>query len=120
MQSPHPKLNIVERQRSSTGVITWVRVGKAPIRTAAGAPVQPLRFRGNLYVSGWPAWHEFELLGTEIAIGGRARLKVIKRIQRCAATRPRCSFRSPGEEHRPGQVEGRKRVTDARGRQETS
>lgn len=36
VQSPHPKLNIVERQRSATGVITWVRVGKAPIRTAAG------------------------------------------------------------------------------------
>lgn len=58
----------------------------AEVESAAGAPVQPLRFRGNLYVSGWPAWHEFELLGTEIAIGGRARLKVIKRIQRCAAT----------------------------------
>lgn len=58
----------------------------AEVESAAGAPVQPLRFRGNLYVSGWPAWHEFELLGTEIAIGGSARLKVVKRIQRCAAT----------------------------------
>ena len=27
-----------------------------------GAPVHPLRFRANLYVRGWPAWHEFELL----------------------------------------------------------
>ena len=44
-----------------------------------------LRFRGNLYVAGWPAWHEFDLLGRELAIGG-ARLKVVKRIQRCAAT----------------------------------
>jgi len=32
-----PQLDIVERQRSSTGAITWVRVGKAPIRTAGGA-----------------------------------------------------------------------------------
>jgi MOSC domain-containing protein len=58
----------------------------AEVESTAGAPVQPLRFRGNVYVSGWPAWHEFELLGTEITIGASARLKVVKRIQRCAAT----------------------------------
>jgi uncharacterized protein YcbX len=55
------------------------------IETVVGAPVNPLRFRGNLYVEGWPAWHEFELIGAEIAIGD-ARLKVAKRIMRCAAT----------------------------------
>ena len=57
----------------------------AHVETAAGTAVHPLRFRGNLYVSGWPAWHEFDLLGREITIGD-ARLKVVKRIQRCAAT----------------------------------
>src|SRR5258708_23768262 len=57
----------------------------AAIETVAGVPVHPLRFRANLYVEGWPAWHEFELLGREIAIGD-ARLKVTKRITRCAAT----------------------------------
>ena len=46
--------------------------------------VHPLRFRANMYVTGWPAWHEFELLGRTLAIGD-ARLKVVKRIQRCAA-----------------------------------
>src|SRR5262245_51134840 len=35
----------------------------AEVENAAGAPVNPLRFRGNLYVTGWPAWHEFNLLG---------------------------------------------------------
>ena len=35
----------------------------AAVEAAAGAPVNPLRFRGNLYVAGWPAWHEFSLLG---------------------------------------------------------
>ena len=50
-----------------------------------GQPVHPLRFRGNVMVSGWPAWHEFELMDREIAIGG-ARLKIVKRIKRCAAT----------------------------------
>ena len=57
----------------------------AAVETAAGAAVHPLRFRGNLYVAGWPAWHEFDLLDREFAVGG-ARLKVVKRIQRCAAT----------------------------------
>jgi uncharacterized protein YcbX len=53
---------------------------------AIGAPVNPLRFRGNLYVAGWPAWHEFDLVGAEIAIGSGVRLKGVKRIVRCAAT----------------------------------
>jgi len=57
----------------------------AAVEHAAGAPVNPLRFRGNVYVSDWPAWREFELVGAEIAMGG-ARLKVVKRIVRCAAT----------------------------------
>ena len=47
-------------------------------------PVHPLRFRANLYVEGWPAWHEFDLLDGTLAIGA-ARLKVVKRIVRCAA-----------------------------------
>ena len=56
------------------------------LETAIRAPINPLRFRGNVYVEGWPAWHEFDLLGQEIAIGEGARLKVVKRIVRCAAT----------------------------------
>jgi hypothetical protein len=58
----------------------------ADLANAAGAPVHPLRFRGNLYVEGWPAWHEFNLVGSEIAIGPNVRLKIVKRIVRCAAT----------------------------------
>jgi uncharacterized protein YcbX len=56
----------------------------AAIETIIGAPIHPLRFRANFYVKGWPAWHEFDLIGREIAIGD-ARLKVTKRIMRCAA-----------------------------------
>ena len=58
----------------------------AAVEDAAGAPVNPLRFRGNLYVAGWPAWHEFDLLGHTLTVGKTAQLKVVKRIQRCAAT----------------------------------
>jgi uncharacterized protein YcbX len=57
----------------------------AEVEIAAGAPVDPLRFRGNLYVAGWPAWHEFDLIGRELTIG-QARLKGVKRNVRCAAT----------------------------------
>ena len=58
----------------------------AAIESVVGMPVHPLRFRGNVYVTGWPAWGEFDLLGREIAIGSAARLKIVKRIVRCAAT----------------------------------
>jgi uncharacterized protein YcbX len=57
----------------------------AELETVIGAPVDPSRFRGNLYVAGWPAWHEFDLLDRTLSVGG-ARLKVVKRIVRCAAT----------------------------------
>ena len=57
----------------------------AAIENVVGVPVDPLRFRANLYVAGWPAWHEFDLLDRQIAIGD-ARLKAVKRIVRCAAT----------------------------------
>jgi uncharacterized protein YcbX len=57
----------------------------AAIETVVGVPVHPLRFRANLYVDGWPAWHELSLVGQEITAGG-ARLKMTKRIVRCAAT----------------------------------
>jgi MOSC domain-containing protein len=54
------------------------------IENMIGLPVHPLRFRANLYVSGWPAWHEFELMDRRLAIG-EVRLNVVKRITRCAA-----------------------------------
>lgn len=54
------------------------------IESMVGQPVHPLRFRANFYVEGWPAWHEFELVGQMLMIGG-ARAKVVKRITRCAA-----------------------------------
>jgi len=58
----------------------------AAIENVVGAPVDPLRFRANAYILGWPAWHEFDLVGATLKAGGGARLKVIKRIERCAAT----------------------------------
>src|SRR5712664_3383860 len=66
-------------------VVSIINLGSvAAIEAIVGLPVHPLRFRANLYVCGWPAWHEFELLGQSLAIGDE-RLKVVKRITRCAA-----------------------------------
>lgn len=57
----------------------------AAIEEMVGQPVHPLRFRANLYVRGWPAWSELDLLDYTLAIGD-TRLKVVKRIVRCTAT----------------------------------
>jgi uncharacterized protein YcbX len=54
------------------------------IETIVGNTVHPLRFRGNLYVDGWPPWQEAGLLGRTLAVGD-ARLKVVKNIPRCPA-----------------------------------
>ena len=58
----------------------------AAIENMIGAPVNPLRFRGNLYVEGLTAWSELDLVGKTLTIGDGARLKAVKRIVRCAAT----------------------------------
>lgn len=56
----------------------------ADIGNKLGAGLDPLRFRGNVHASGWPAWSEFDLLGRDVVLGG-ARVRIVKRIQRCAA-----------------------------------
>ncbi len=59
----------------------------AAIERIVNAPVNPLRFRGNVYVEGWPAWSELDLVGEQLAVGAtKTRLKIVKRIVRCAAT----------------------------------
>ncbi len=63
-------------------------LGLASVRDLEGvmrAPVDPLRFRANLHVEGLAPWAEFDWVGREVAIGG-ARLRVTRRIRRCAAT----------------------------------
>jgi uncharacterized protein YcbX len=67
-------------------VVSIINLGSiSALGADIGQPVDPLRFRGNLMVHGWPAWHEFSLLDRTLRIGD-VRLKVVKRIVRCAAT----------------------------------
>jgi uncharacterized protein YcbX len=66
-------------------VVSIINLGSLrAIENIVGQPVHPLRFRANLYVEGWPAWREFDLLDRPLAIGD-ARLRAVKRITRCAA-----------------------------------
>jgi uncharacterized protein len=43
-------------------VVSIINLGSVgAIENLIGQPVHPLRFRANLYVEGWPPWHEFTL-----------------------------------------------------------
>jgi uncharacterized protein len=50
-----------------------------------GRPIDPLRFRANLYIDGIAPWAEFGWLDKELQVGP-ARLAVFARTQRCDAT----------------------------------
>ncbi|HEY7457820.1 MAG TPA: MOSC domain-containing protein [Xanthobacteraceae bacterium] len=81
----------------------------AALERSIGLRVHPLRFRGNVYVEGLPAWSESELVNRLIELGS-VHLQVVKTIQRCAATQvdpetatrdidiPNALFRLTGEE----------------------
>lgn len=49
------------------------------------APVDPRRFRANVYFAGGRPWEEMQWVGRHIAVGP-VQLEVIKPITRCAAT----------------------------------
>ena len=81
LESPGHSFSDVARKVVSIINLASVRA----IESMVGGAVHPLRFRANLYLDGWPAWHEADLVGERLAIG-EARLRVVKRITRCAAT----------------------------------
>jgi uncharacterized protein YcbX len=79
-----PGFSFSDVARKVVSIINLASV--AALEDVIGAAIDPLRFRGNVHVSGWPAWRELDLVGQEITIGSGARLRVVKRIVRCAAT----------------------------------
>ena len=56
------------------------------LERALGRPVDPLRFRANLYLEGLQPWAEFGWIGQGGCGIGPARLAVFARTQRCEAT----------------------------------
>jgi len=61
------------------------RASIAALEEVMDVPVDPIRFRANVYFDGAPAWCEHDWIGSEIGLGS-ARLRVIFPITRCAAT----------------------------------
>jgi uncharacterized protein YcbX len=55
------------------------------VERVAGRPIDPLRFRANVYIDGVEPWAESTWLGKEITLG-RVRGEVVKNTVRCAAT----------------------------------
>jgi uncharacterized protein YcbX len=55
------------------------------LERAMGQSVDPRRFRGNLLIDGADPWQEFGWVGKHLWVG-EARLRVVERIERCAAT----------------------------------
>jgi len=56
------------------------------LETRLGRPIDPLRFRANVYVDGWPPWSELELTPKASVRLGTAATTLVKFIRRCVAT----------------------------------
>src|SRR5690606_37210408 len=83
----HTFADAERRPHAATGQYVSI-VNLASVRALeafVGMPVDPLRFRANFYVDRWPAWHELDLVGSDLA-SEKARLRVVSQITRCAAT----------------------------------
>lgn len=73
-----------DSRRGFVSVINLASV--SALEGVIGAPIDPLRFRGNLHVEGLEPWAELDLVGRVLAAPSGLRLRVLKRIERCAAT----------------------------------
>jgi hypothetical protein len=72
---------------SRRGYVSLINLASVrALENVVGAPVDPLRFRGNIHLEGLDPWAEFDLVGQVLTTPSGVRLKVTKRIERCAAT----------------------------------
>ncbi len=72
---------------SRRGYVSLINLASVrQLENVVGAPVDPLRFRGNVHIEGLDPWAEFDLVGQVLTTSSGVRLKVTKRIERCAAT----------------------------------
>ena len=72
---------------SNIGFVSLInRASVRAIEDYVGAPVDPLRFRGNLLVDGLAPWAELEMSGRVLEAPSGLRLKLTQRTVRCAAT----------------------------------
>jgi uncharacterized protein YcbX len=72
---------------SRSGYVSLINLASVrELENVVGGPVNPLRFRGNIHIEGLKPWAEFDLVGKVLTAPSGVRLKVTKRIERCAAT----------------------------------
>jgi uncharacterized protein len=72
---------------SSRGFVSLINLASVQaVEELVGAPVDPLRFRGNIHLEGLAPFAEFDLVGRTLSAPDGLSLKVTKRIERCAAT----------------------------------
>lgn len=72
---------------SRSGAVSLINLASVrDLEARIGAPVDPLRFRGNILVEGLEPWQEFTLVGQSFETSGGVRLAISKPIDRCAAT----------------------------------
>lgn len=72
---------------SRTGYVSLInRASVAAVEDFVGSAVDPLRFRGNVYLDGLPPWAELDAVGRVLEAPSGLRLRLTARTQRCAAT----------------------------------
>ena len=83
---------IVESQKDgaftdqSENLVSLINVASVKdIERVARLPVDPMRFRGNIYFEGAPAWKERSWVGKKLKIGDVV-LEIVEEIERCTAT----------------------------------
>ena len=78
-----PGHRFTDHPRGQVSIVNLASVRDLEARV--GRPVDPLRFRANLYVEGWPAWIENEAKERQVRLGP-VTARVFSSIVRCAAT----------------------------------
>lgn len=78
-----PRHRFMDSHRGRVSVLNLASV--RDLETRLGLNLDPLRFRANIWVEGWPAWIENDLAGALLSVG-QAVLRGDKPIVRCSAT----------------------------------
>jgi uncharacterized protein YcbX len=78
-----PGHRFTDHPRGEVSIVNLASV--RDLEDRVGRRIDPLRFRANLYVDGWPAWIENQAKGGEVRLGPVV-ARVFSPIVRCAAT----------------------------------
>src|SRR5262249_4690629 len=84
--APHRFTDVSVRSEQLMNAVSLINLSSvADFSQRVGKPIDPLRFRANLYFEGWPPFCELELMNEELSVGA-TRLRILRRTTRCAAT----------------------------------